>query len=341
MRVFLIVSAVLALLITPAVLRYSHDLATARARVATGSQVLKAPCGNLEYAIAGEGIPLLLIHGAGGGFDQGLNFGRPLLGQGVQVIAPSRFGYLRTPEPDDVSPQAQADAYVCLLDALKIERAAILGASAGAPSALQFCIRHPDRCSALILAVPATYSPAHAEQTMDHPALLQFVFDHVLSSDPVLWLLTRLRPSLLIRTMLATPPEVFERVSASERARAIAMLDAVQPVSARRRGLNIDARVTSKLPRYEIERIAAPALIISAEDDLYGTFENARYTASQIRGAKFISYPDGGHIWLGHDDEIHREIAAFLAIAGQATGNPATEEHRGQEDKGGALQQPR
>jgi hypothetical protein len=40
------------------------------------------------------------------------------------------------PLPPDASPAAQADAYACLLDARRIERAAVIGASAGAPSAM-------------------------------------------------------------------------------------------------------------------------------------------------------------------------------------------------------------
>ncbi len=45
------------------------------------------------------------------------------------VIAMSRFGYLRTPLPLDASASAQADAYACLLDALNIRQAAIIGDS--------------------------------------------------------------------------------------------------------------------------------------------------------------------------------------------------------------------
>jgi 2-hydroxy-6-oxonona-2,4-dienedioate hydrolase len=302
----------LSLLVTPAVLRYSGDLMEARSRSTSGSTLLAADCATIEYALAGEGTPLLVIHGAGGGFDQGLGFARELTSQGIRVIAPSRFGYLRSPAPADVSPQAQADAFACLLDALRIERAAIVGASAGAPSAVQFCIRHPDRCSALVLLVPALYSPAHAQQTMEHPAALQFIFDYVLGVDPVLWLITRVRPQVLVRTILATPQDVFEKASPAERKRVSAMLDGIQPVSARRAGLLIDARVTQQLPRFELEGVKAPTLAISLQDDLYGTFENARYTASQIAGAQFISYPSGGHVWIGHDEDVLREVGDFV-----------------------------
>jgi len=78
-------------------------------------------------------------------------FARALTERGIRVIAMSRFGYLRTPMPADASAAAQADAHLCLLDALGIRRAAVMGGSAGAPSALQMAIRHPDRVSALIL----------------------------------------------------------------------------------------------------------------------------------------------------------------------------------------------
>src|SRR5689334_11558438 len=81
---------------------YRSDLGVARARIASGSSIAQTACGPLEYAISGEGPPVLVVHGSGGGFDQGLEFGAPLVKRGFQVIAPSRFGYLRTPVPADV-----------------------------------------------------------------------------------------------------------------------------------------------------------------------------------------------------------------------------------------------
>src|SRR5439155_8391596 len=107
----------------------------------------------------GRGRTVLLVHGAGGGYDQLLDMARELAAAGVRVVAPSRFGYLRTPLPADASPAAQADAHACLLDALGIERAAVIGVSAGAPSSMQFALRHPQRTSALVLVVPLAYVP--------------------------------------------------------------------------------------------------------------------------------------------------------------------------------------
>jgi 2-hydroxy-6-oxonona-2,4-dienedioate hydrolase len=291
---------------------YDADLTRAHAQSTAGATVLATACGPIEYAVAGSGRPLLLIHGAGGGFDQSLLFGRRLLQSGVRIVAPSRFGYLGTPVPADTSAEAQADAHACLLDALGIEQIAVLGASAGAPSAMQFCIRHPRRCRALVLLVPAAYAPAHAGQTMVIPPALQFVVDHVLTTDFALWAIIRTQPGLLVRTMLGTPQHLFQASTAAERAEIVAVLDAVEPVSRRVAGLGIDAQVTSNLPLYPLERITAPTLLISAEDDLYGTHENARFTAQRIAGARFVSYPSGGHLWLGHDAEVWGEVAGFI-----------------------------
>jgi 2-hydroxy-6-oxonona-2,4-dienedioate hydrolase len=311
-RILALASLVLAAGAAMVGLAYTTDLARAHARATAGGLVVTTPCGPIEFAGAGAGPPLLLIHGAGGGFDQGLLFGRRLLDEGVQIIAPSRFGYLRTPVPDDASAEAQADAHACLLDALGIERVAVLGASAGAPSAMQFCIRHPARCEKLILLVPAAYAPVHAGQTMRIPPSLEFVVEHVLTSDFALWALIKARPRLLVRTMFGTPAEVFDAASAEDRAAVLDALMSVEPVSRRTAGLAIDAQVTSNLPRYELERIRAPALLLSLQDDLYGTWENARYTSEQIPGSRFVSYASGGHVWIGHDEGVWHEVARFI-----------------------------
>ncbi len=77
-------------------LPYRADLRAARQRLEGRSQTIRTAAGPLEYAVAGAGAPLLMIHGTGGGFDQGLLFTEKLAAKGVRVIAPSRFGYLRS-----------------------------------------------------------------------------------------------------------------------------------------------------------------------------------------------------------------------------------------------------
>ena len=292
---------------------YQRDIQQARDLISSGSRIAQTPCGPIEYAVAGDGPPVLVVHGAGGGFDQGMDFGRPLAERGFRVIAMSRFGYLRTPLPADASPAAQADAHACLLDALGIRRAVVAGASAGAPSSLQFALRHPKRISALVLLVPAVYVPRpDGAPSVTVPRGTEFLVDMGLRSDFLFWTATRLARQTVTRALLATPPAVVENASAGEQARARQMLDRILPVSERRHGLINDAAVIPALRRYELERITTPTLAISVADDLFGTYDSARYTAGQIRGARFVGYASGGHLWVGHQQDVLNEIARFL-----------------------------
>ncbi len=294
--------------------RFDTDLQQARARVSHGSTLIATNCGLIEYQEAGAGTPLLAVHGSGGGYDQGMAFAAPLAKSGIRVIAMSRFGYLRTPMPADASAEAQADAHVCLLDALGISRAAVMGGSAGAPSALQMAIRHPDRVSDLILLVPLAYKPP--TQTNSAPPLPPWVENTMMSvigSDFLFWTATHLARDQMIKIVLATPPELMTAASTVERARINAMLDNILPVSDRAAGLRSDTAVGKHLTSAPLESIRTQTLIMSARDDGYGTFASAEYTASRIAGAKFIGFEKGGHTWVGHDDEVMAEIAKLIA----------------------------
>lgn len=295
--------------------RFNRDLALATARAAQGGVLLTTRCGPIEYQEAGTGVPLLVVHGSGGGHDQGMAFAGTLARQGVHVIAMSRFGYLGTPMPADASAAAQADAHVCLLDALGIGRAAVMGGSAGAPSALQMAIRHPDRVSALILLVPLAYKPlTHADSAPPMPAWVEAAMMRLIGSDFLFWAALHVARDQVLKVVLATPPELLATASPQERARVNAMLDNILPVSARADGLRSDSSVGKHLAPSPLESVHVPTLVVSARDDGYGTYASAQYTASRIAGAKFIGFDHGGQVWVGHDEEVMAEILRLLDL---------------------------
>jgi pimeloyl-ACP methyl ester carboxylesterase len=178
---------------------------------------------------------------------------------------------------------------------------------------LQFALRHAARCTALVLLVPAAYMPRPGnEPSLKTPRGLEFLFATVLRSDFLFWTIMRLAPQTLMHSILATPPEVVSRASAEEKSRVARMMEDILPIAPRRLGLLNDAAVLSTLQRYDLERISAPTLAISTADDLFGTYETARYSAEHIPGARFIGFESGGHLWVGHHREILAEIAAFV-----------------------------
>ena len=86
MRTGTIVVAALGVLALGAILiaaSYIHDMAAARARLAAGRKTVMTAVGNAEYGERGSGRPVLVIHGAGGGFDQGMMLGEYHLAMGT------------------------------------------------------------------------------------------------------------------------------------------------------------------------------------------------------------------------------------------------------------------
>jgi pimeloyl-ACP methyl ester carboxylesterase len=142
--------------------RNQDDLDRARERLELyANQVVQTTCGPIEYATVGDGTQVLEVHGIFGGFDQGIVVARQVLSEGFRIIAPSRFGYLRTPLPADASPASQTDAYACLLDYLGIDRVTVMAHSAGSPSAIELALRHPERVAALVLIALSGAVPHH------------------------------------------------------------------------------------------------------------------------------------------------------------------------------------
>jgi len=298
--------------------RFERDLAIAAERAAQGSVMVDTRCGPIEVQQAGDGIPLLMIHGSGGGHDQGMAWALPLVQQGVRVIAMSRFGYLRTPRPADASPEAQADAHICLLDALGIPKAVVMGVSAGGPSAMQTAIRHPDRVSALVLVVPIAYKPGtvvdSAPRVSDQKDAMLL---RLLGSDFLFWVGLHVGRDQVIRHVLATPSAQVAAASADERARVNDLAERILPVSLRAAGLRDDTRLGKRLGPYPLEAIRVPTLVASARDDGFGTYAAAQYTASHIEGAKFLGFEEGGHLLVGNEATVQSAIVDLLVHAAE------------------------
>ena len=306
-----VIGAALVVLAVLVYVRYRGDIHAARERVQNlGSQVIETDCGPIEYAAFGEGHPVLVIHGIFGGFDQGLVTARGQLGEGFRAIVPSRFGYLRTPLPDDASPAAQADAFECLLDALGIEQAAILATSAGGTSAIQFALRHPDRCSALVLV--SSNAPGETEAGLPPKPLAKVLF----RSDFAFWLLTTYFRSSM-RSIMGVP-KGFELTSEYE-ADIAETMETILPVSARAEGALFDMYVSNPAINagYPLEEITVPVLIINAIDDPLALYDNARVMAERIPGARLVTLESGGHMLLGHGERVRAEVGEFLKQRGQ------------------------
>ncbi len=288
---------------------YAHDLRLARERLAGRSQVVATSLGTVEYAVVGTGEPILAVHGASGGFDQGIDLTGAMAEQGYRIIAPSRFGYLRSTMPAGATTAMQADAYAQLLDRLGIDEVFVVGISAGAWSSIQFAIRYPQRCRALVLLVPANYLPPG---TFIHGGA---VARAILSSDFVAWAALKLMPLAsggLTRTLLGTDDAVVRSADPSERTRIREVLDHLLPIQPRVAGTDFDVRTAAAREPYAIQRIVCPVLTISADDDRFQTNDRARYIAATVPDGRDIVFPTGGHALVGNYAAALVDVRTFL-----------------------------
>ena len=312
-RLPIVVSVAAVVIVATVALAFQRDMEAARAATLGRSQVVDSPWGPIEYADVGSGPPVLMIHGSGGGFDQGLAFSAPLARGGVRIIAPSRFGYLRSAMPEGATVEMQADALDWLMGELGIEKAVIIGGSAGALSATQLALRHSVRCRGLVLVVPALYAPDRLPGANAAPdAGTQRVINAVLGSDLLFWAGVRAAPDFMTRMVLATEPETVKAAPESERRRARSVMFHILPISARKEGLLMDSATAGTPPSWPVERIACPTLAVGARGDLYETDKAAVDAARRIPDARLVIYPDGGHLWIGHDAELWRTVGTLV-----------------------------
>lgn len=283
--------------------RYRADLARARQRLAAaGSQVAQTACGPIEYATVGEGIPVLELHGILGGFDQGLVVARPLLDEGFRIITPSRFGYLRTALPAHASPAGQADAHVCLLDHLGIDRAVVMAHSAGSPSAIQLALRHPDRVAALVLVGPAAPGPGPIAPPRP-------VMRALFQTDALFWFLATFFPSSL---PLGVPKSL--ELTPDDRAEISRIIETLLPATSRREGFLFDMFVSTPAINsgYPFGEISVPTLVVTAADDPLASPDNARRLAAAIPNARLFEAHRGGHLLLGQAEVVGDQVKQFI-----------------------------
>lgn len=291
--------------------RYQREISVAREQVnSMGSQVIETNCGLIEYARIGDGAPVLVVHGAMGGFDQGLLTAKDLIGKGYQAIAISRFGYLRSPIPENATLDMQADLYACLLDELGIQQTAVLGVSSGATSAIRFVARYPERVSALILQVPA----APGKVLPAPPPQVAFT---MMRNDFVYWaIVTYFKP---VGFRFIGVPKGFT-VPLEDEATVTNLLATTLPSNGRVDGFSNDFQIhtsaffeeISETSPYSVYKIKTPVLVIMVLDDPYALPENVRSLAEKFPNARLFVLPDGGHPIIGHTEEVNREITQFL-----------------------------
>jgi pimeloyl-ACP methyl ester carboxylesterase len=258
----------------------------------------------LRYLAAGEGEPLLLVHGLGGAAANWLALA-PLLLPGRRLLVPELPGHGGSAALSAApSLNAYADRLGLLLVHERLASAAVVGHSLGGAIALRLSIRRPDAVSALVLAGAAGISSGtrnaryaltitgivkpgrrlapHRRRIARSNALKRVVFGRWGASDP---------PALraeLAEAFLSGPARHTDTVSAAQ---ALVRDD----------------------PRPDLDRVRCPSLVLWGARDNQLPVEDAFDYARRLR-ARLRVIADCGHLLIGErPDACADAIDDFLA----------------------------
>jgi pimeloyl-ACP methyl ester carboxylesterase len=251
-----------------------------------------ARAGGAASADAGTGF--VLLHGFG---SQTLTWRHlmPALAGAGPVLAFDRpaFGLTERPMPGDwprganpYTAASQVGLTIALMDAYGMDRAVLVGHSAGGSLALEVALAHPERVVGLVLVSPAVVrgggAPAWSRPLLQTPQM------------------SRVGP-LAMRQLGGQPGEDFLRAAYADPSR----LDPVD-VAAYRLALRVndwdralwELTKASREPQLlgHLGRVDVPVLVLSGAEDTIVPFEQSEQVAARLPRATLALVPDCGHV---------------------------------------------
>ncbi len=231
----------------------------------------------INVAIAGEGPPVVLLHGLG--WDHHL-WDRQLqdLSQAYQVIAPDTRGHGMTEVPEGPYSIADyCDDLVSLLDKLNLSKVTLIGFSQGGMTALTLATRFPERLDALgvLCAVEKLHPDASANMENRITAM------QTQGAETAARVAGK---SIFSESFIYGHADYFESfVRSRVRANANGL------IAAMRAGVGYD--LSDK-----IQAITFPTLIVAGGRDVLAPPSSVRAMAEAIPSAEFHLFPDCGHM---------------------------------------------
>jgi class 3 adenylate cyclase len=189
------------------------------------------------------------------------------------------------------------DDVSAVMDAVGLERAAIVGAGEASPMAELFAATYPERTSALVLLNATARISATPGYEIGAPPEVR---DRVVSMAEETWgrgdLMAATNPTLAGDPVALEAWGRFFRLSVSPATAAAVM----------RMLFELDVR--DVLPA-----IRVPTLVVHRQDNPIVTVDQGRYVADQIEGAKFVAVPGADYgLAVGDNDVLIDEVEEFL-----------------------------
>ncbi|WP_414902693.1 alpha/beta fold hydrolase [Sphingomonas flavalba] len=248
--------------------------------------------GTVRIEVAGEGLPLVLLHGWS--LDRGVWHAQlGALAARFQVIAVDRRGFGASTAPPGLADE-DGDLFA-ILDRLGLARAVIVGMSQGGRVALHFAMAHPDRVIGVVLqgAPLDGFLPGpRGDDRIPIASYAALVRSGRIDRMKALW-----RKHPLMRVDDPAARRTVDRLLAAYQARDLAA--AAPPPLTPLAG--------------ELDAIYAPALVLTGEQDTPWRRLVADALAYGLPNARRMTIAAAGHLCnLTHADAYNAALASFV-----------------------------
>jgi pimeloyl-ACP methyl ester carboxylesterase len=227
------------------------------------------------YASYGSGLPVILLHGGLGHSGNWAYQVPALVESGYRTLVIDSRGHGRsTRDAKPYSYELMAGDVLAAMDALHLEKPALVGWSDGACTSLVLASQHPERVAGVFFFAC----------NMDSSGTKEFEFTPIIGRC-----ITRHRQDY---EQLSATPDQFDQFSD-----AVGLMQRTQP------NYSVD----------DLMQICVPVAIVHSEHDEFIKREHAEYLSQNIPGAGFVYLPGVSHFApLQRPDQFNKAILNFL-----------------------------
>jgi pimeloyl-ACP methyl ester carboxylesterase len=269
---------------------------------------------DIAYKMFGKGDPILLISGGSTGINGWVPSTLKALSSNHTVIVFDTRGIGNTTIGSKSYTMEQlANDTAGLLDALKIEKADVLGYSLGSSIAQKFAVMHPEKINSLILVAATCGGKEGIPQPPQLVKLQSEILNKSLNNIPIAPEKIKSLISLSLGTgWLRLHPDDLQNIPKAEDVFAGVPPNTIKgQFSAGEEWMATNWSGACN----ELAKIAKPTLVITGTDDnSYTPHANSLIIAGKIPGAWLIQIKDAGHAVISqYPDEINRVLQTFLS----------------------------
>jgi pimeloyl-ACP methyl ester carboxylesterase len=291
---------------------YARILADA----AVGHRYIETNSGRRVHLIeAGEGPPVVLLHGGGTSSLSHL----PLLAhlEGVRAINADRPGFGLS-DPVHVPRERYRGSAIEfideVLDRLGLESTALAGASGGGLWALWYALARPERVRRLVLLTGVPLLPGTRIPAPLRLMVTPLIGDLLARVKPTPKMVARFMAAMGEKDTIVQHPELIESLVAAGRD-PIASATALDEYRALLTPLGF--RSSMRVQPDDLRSLTAPTLVIWGDRDPTGTAEVAQRATSLIPNARLEVLPAGHVPWLGNAERVADLLSKFVRAGGK------------------------